>query len=419
MNATASKDSAGRANDGSTRTAVLLFVGDRRWLVVALAMTSLVSGLCDAFFLVLVTRTLLAASTGKRTISVLGLSDVSLMTVTLVAVGLVLIGVLTGVINAALSSRLSSEVVASTRRKLASAFLRATWEVQQGQRTGQLQELLTTFTAQGAALISSLTLAITAGFSLIGLLAVAISLGPVQALLLMLVLVALSLGIKPLRAAVRRRAQRSARTGMRFATSLSEVSELGMEVHVFNVQSQAENRVFDLIRRTAQADRKTGFARGLMGPIYSAGAYGAVLIGVAVIVASKASGLESLGGIMLVMLRSLTYGQALQGAASAVAASVPYVHALHDQIDTYEAGRQRTEGAPVGKVGPLTFDRVWFSYEAEKPVLKDISFELGEREIVGIVGPSGGGKSTLVQLLLGLREADAGRVLADLSLIHI
>mgnify|MGYP003378060353 FL=1 len=34
------------------------------------------------------------------------------------------------------------------------------------------------------------------------------------------------------------------------------------------------------------------------------------------------------------------------------------------------------------------------------------------REIVGIVGPSGGGKSTLVQLLLGLREPTAGRVLA-------
>ena len=48
-----------------------------------------------------------------------------------------------------------------------------------------------------------------------------------------------------------------------------------------------------------------------------------------------------------------------------------------------------------------------------KRQLKDFTLSIDDGEVVGIVGPSGGGKSTLVQLLLGLREPDSGSILAD------
>ncbi len=54
-----------------------------------------------------------------------------------------------------------------------------------------------------------------------------------------------------------------------------------------------------------------------------------------------------------------------------------------------------------------------FSYTQGQPVLRGVSFTIPRREIVGVVGPSGGGKSTLVQLLLGLRDPDAGSIQAD------
>jgi len=52
------------------------------------------------------------------------------------------------------------------------------------------------------------------------------------------------------------------------------------------------------------------------------------------------------------------------------------------------------------------------SYEG-KPLLKGISFEVGEGETVCLLGPSGSGKSTLLRIIAGLEEAEEGRVLWD------
>lgn len=59
--------------------------------------------------------------------------------------------------------------------------------------------------------------------------------------------------------------------------------------------------------------------------------------------------------------------------------------------------------------GTVTFRDVNFAY-AESPVLKDISVEIAEGETIGLVGSSGAGKSTFVNLIPRLYEADSGSV---------
>ena len=57
----------------------------------------------------------------------------------------------------------------------------------------------------------------------------------------------------------------------------------------------------------------------------------------------------------------------------------------------------------------LAFERVSFSY-GSAPVLENVSFSISERESVCIVGPNGGGKTTLVKLILGLLTPDSGEI---------
>ena len=59
----------------------------------------------------------------------------------------------------------------------------------------------------------------------------------------------------------------------------------------------------------------------------------------------------------------------------------------------------------------ITFDHVAFSYEAGKPVLRDVSFTAKQGEVTALVGPSGGGKSTAAKLAAKLYRADGGRIL--------
>ena len=63
--------------------------------------------------------------------------------------------------------------------------------------------------------------------------------------------------------------------------------------------------------------------------------------------------------------------------------------------------------------GEITFEHVAFGYGDVAPVLRDVNFTIKPGQVVGIVGPTGGGKSTVVSLIPRFYDPTAGRVLID------
>jgi ATP-binding cassette, subfamily B, heavy metal transporter len=63
--------------------------------------------------------------------------------------------------------------------------------------------------------------------------------------------------------------------------------------------------------------------------------------------------------------------------------------------------------------GSVRFDRVSFSYNADRPILHDVSFEIPAGKTVAVVGPSGAGKSTLARLLYRFYDVNGGAILID------
>ena len=66
--------------------------------------------------------------------------------------------------------------------------------------------------------------------------------------------------------------------------------------------------------------------------------------------------------------------------------------------------------------GHVKFDNIWFSYEVGKPVLKGIDLDIKKGEMVGLVGHTGSGKSSLMSLLMrfyDLKETDMGKIYVD------
>src|SRR5208282_3385956 len=75
---------------------------------------------------------------------------------------------------------------------------------------------------------------------------------------------------------------------------------------------------------------------------------------------------------------------------------------------------ERADATDPGQVkGAITFDHVAFSYDSDTEVLRDVSFTIAPGQIVGVVGPTGCGKSTVLSLIPRFYDPTAGRVLID------
>jgi ABC-type multidrug transport system fused ATPase/permease subunit len=63
--------------------------------------------------------------------------------------------------------------------------------------------------------------------------------------------------------------------------------------------------------------------------------------------------------------------------------------------------------------GEIVFDHVAFAYDENYPVLRDVSFTVNAGQMIGVVGPTGGGKSTIMSLIPRFYDPSAGKVLVD------
>ena len=65
------------------------------------------------------------------------------------------------------------------------------------------------------------------------------------------------------------------------------------------------------------------------------------------------------------------------------------------------------------QAGRIQFDHVWFAYNGEDYVLRDVSFEVTPGQRLGVVGATGAGKSTIINLLMRFYDVSRGRILVD------
>jgi len=84
---------------------------------------------------------------------------------------------------------------------------------------------------------------------------------------------------------------------------------------------------------------------------------------------------------------------------------------LDEATETKETGKSIAVPFPLG--GAVEFQDVRFSYSPELPVLQDVSLHAQPGEMIALVGPTGAGKSTIVNLLVRFYEFTAGEILLD------
>lgn len=377
-----------------------------------LVLASLATGVIEAGFLVAATRTGLAIANGSDQVALTRGFTMSVGAALTVAGVLIVARLVINLLAVRVQQGLSYRVTTSLRKQLADAFLRASWSVQQAQPAGALQSVVVNFPNQANGMVNALMRSLSAALSLAALLLVALAVDPLATVFVLVALATLSTVLAPLRNVIGRRARESVRYQVDFANQVAEIGSLGLEVQAFGVRKEATGRLYQSIDGNAVASRRVGLVAAGLQPVYVSLAYSAIIGGLAVVSKVGSAGLDSVGAVMLLMLRSLGYGQELQSGASSIAQVTPFLRNLDDTEAKYRENAARWGSQSIATPTPLVLENVSFHYQSDRPVLTDVSLEVRPGEVLGVIGPSGAGKSTLIQLILGLRTPTEGTITA-------
>ena len=141
-------------------------------------------------------------------------------------------------------------------------------------------------------------------------------------------------------------------------------------------------------------------------------AYGGAAVGMIVVVREYINGSLGFAGAFAILLLASEFFIPLRLLG-------PFFHiamngmAASDKIFRLLDMPEREQGEEVlsGESLDITFENVSFSYETERPILKDVSFHIPKGQFISLVGESGCGKSTIASLILGRNRQYQGRIL--------
>ena len=137
-----------------------------------------------------------------------------------------------------------------------------------------------------------------------------------------------------------------------------------------------------------------------------------------------ASGTISLGDVQAFIQYSRRFTQPVTQVASMVNLLQSGVASAERVFELLDAEEQRPEAAvadlPALPQGQVRFEHVSFRYDPDRPLIDDLSLTAEPGQTVAIVGPTGAGKTTLVNLLMRFYELDGGRITVDgVDITHV
>jgi ABC-type multidrug transport system fused ATPase/permease subunit len=188
-------------------------------------------------------------------------------------------------------------------------------------------------------------------------------------------------------------------------------------VKAFGRQDLAEQELAEVSQATVDASLKARRVKALLSPIVAitVSLCTAVVLwrGSALIIA----GVMTAGALTVFLSYLNKFFKPVQDLATmtnAIAQAAVGVERIRGILDADSIIPERSDARePQTLKGEIEFDHVAFSYDADAPVLTDVSFKVKAGQMVGVVGPTGCGKSTVVSLIPRFYDPTAGAVRID------
>lgn len=310
--------------------------------------------------------------------------------------------------------RITSDYEERTRKSLFGKFLSADWPFLMHQKLGHLETSLMLDVPYGSKLLNEISGSLIKVTSLVIYVLVALNISTVITLLTLALGGVIFLVYKPILFRIKRLASERTQINKAIAHHINEnlfgVKTVKAMTASAAVQKKGEvlfRRIRELFVRGAIYKSLTGSFIQPIGVLFIIGVF-------AFTYRTNAFSLASLIAIVYLIERIFIYVQQLQSSLNGINDSVPHLRSI---LEYEQKSVSRTEtNAGKGQFifrNQLEFRGVSFLYPGNKQGLSGLSFSIKRGELVGLIGPSGAGKTTLVDLILRLLQPSRGEIVLD------
>ena len=186
-------------------------------------------------------------------------------------------------------------------------------------------------------------------------------------------------------------------------------------VKIFSIERSQNEKYKSVTKKYADYSAKGYFISGLVSPIVGLInnlSYVAICIIGAYLVIEERVNVGAL--VAFIMYTKLFSGplESIANGMSMVQSTIASARRVYEYLDGEEMDEIEPQGS-IGVRGEVDFIDVCFSYTDDKPLIKDLNLRVSPGQKVAIVGPTGGGKTTIVNILMRFYDAVSGKVLVD------
>lgn len=385
-----------------------------RLAITWIALTGFLSGLADGVLVVLAVRMALEAAEVRVNpvrVPVIGTTLSEGPTIAL-TIALAVVAAALHLMTATNASRLSAEVLANARRRGYRAHIRARWARQQGERQGSLQETMgmANSVSESAQVMADV---ITSALMIFTILAIALTISAVAVGAVVVFAIVLTFLLRPLGRRVRRESRIAANESVLLSEKIGEVTLVSRELRAFGVFDSVGVELDTLNEKSAQARRRAMFLSRYVWLLHSDIVVLFLVIAVSVVYGSRTSQFVGISTVAILVARALSSANQLQQSRSRLDELGPVVELFNDRVSALEAERVEYGETELRSMSTLRLDGVSHEYKPGVRALDSVSLEIAMGESVGLIGPSGAGKTTLIEIASRLRTATSGSIAVD------
>lgn len=311
--------------------------------------------------------------------------------------------------------RISADFVGMESEGMLRRMLHASWPFLLKQKMGTLHATLVRDIQRTENLLNVFGQIIQSFSGFLIYLLIAINISPLMTVSAVAAAAALLFIVRPFMTHAQKMATELASTEKNYTHFLSE-HIMGMKaVKAAGAEEHALESGGTLVRALRALSIRMSLIRSISGSLFQPFSLIFIIILFAVTYRLPNFSMISFAATLYLIQKIFTYLESGQGALYGIRETIPYVQnveAFKNKLDEHREASPR-RAAPFRFERELAFFGVSFSYGDGKKILSDVSFSIAKGETVGLIGPSGAGKTSVADLLLRLFKSSEGTITID------